>query len=172
MTVLRAQREQVRRPTVLDLAWQLAYMTAYQVVRLYWHVRRPATHGALVVLWCKGHALLVRNSYVRYYSAPGGYLHAGETARQAAVRELREEVGLEVAPERLQQALELTHDWEGRRDHVVVFLLEVEERPTIQVDYREVVEAFWFQPEEVARSNVFPPLKEVIARRAALQAAN
>ena len=110
-------------------------------------MRRPATHGALVTLWCHDQVLLVRNSYVPYYSAPGGYLQRRESARQAALRELREEVGIVAGPEQLTQVLELTHDWEGRRDHVVIFALELAERPLVQVDYREVVEAFWFEPE-------------------------
>ena len=68
-------------------------------------------------------------------------------------------------PAWLTQVLELTHDWEGRRDHVVIFSLELAERPIVQVDYREVVEAFWFEPEQVARSDVFPPLKQAIAQK-------
>jgi 8-oxo-dGTP diphosphatase len=155
---------EIERPSLVDFAFQLGYAGAYQLARAYWRVRRPLTHGALVTLWCKGQVLLVRNSYVPYYSAPGGYLHRGETARAAAIRELREEVGVVAAPDRLTQVLELTHDWEGRRDHVVIFSLELAERPLVQVDYREVVEAFWFEPEQVQRSDVFPPLKQAIAQ--------
>jgi len=150
------------RPTAVDLGFQVAYVCAYRLMRMYWRLRRPVTHGALVAIWCRGQVLLVRNSYVPYYSSPGGYLHRGETAREAAVRELREEIGVEVKPEQLVQSLELTHDWEGKRDHVVIFTLELDERPSVQVDHREVVEAFWFSPEQVAPENVFPPLKRVI----------
>lgn len=156
----------LERPSFVDFAFQLAYVGAYQLARAYWRVRRPLTHGALVTLWCNGQVLLVRNSYVPYYSAPGGYLKRRETAREAARRELREEVGVVAAPEQLAQVLELTHDWDGRRDHVVIFSLDLDERPLVQVDYREVVEAYWFSPDEVARSDVFPPLKQAIAERA------
>jgi 8-oxo-dGTP diphosphatase len=162
--------QDLARPNLVDLAYQLGYFGAYRLVRLYWKARRPLTHGALVALWCEGRVLLVRNSYVGYYSAPGGYLRPGETARDAAVRELREEVGVVVDPARLVQSVEVTHDWEGRRDHVVVFSLEVTERPVVHVDYREVVEAFWFEPHEVARSEVFPPLKQAIAEHAQTRA--
>ena len=150
-------------------------MGAYQLMRAYWHLRKPTTHGALVTVWCRGQVLLVRNSYVPYYSAPGGYLHAHETAREAALRELREEIGLDVTPEKLAHALETTHDWAGRRDHVVIFTLDLDERPQVRLDYREVVEAFWFKPEEVARSDVFPPLKHAIeeyARKLKARTAN
>jgi 8-oxo-dGTP diphosphatase len=152
----------LERPTWVDLACQLGYLSAYQVMRAYWHLRKPTTRGALVMLWCRGHVLLVRNSYLPYYSAPGGYLRRDETARDAALRELHEEVRLAARPDQLAVSLELTHEWEGKQDHVTIFALQLDERPHISVDYREVVEAFWFRPDEVQRSDVFPPLKQAI----------
>src|SRR5690349_20011904 len=86
------------RPTLVDRTFQLAYKGAYQLMRTYWRVRRPTTHGALVELWHEGELLLVRNSYVGYYTLPGGYIHSGETSRDAAVRELSEEIGLRALP--------------------------------------------------------------------------
>ncbi len=139
-------------------------------MRTYWKLRRPLTHGALVAIWSEGQVLLVRNSYVPYYSAPGGYLNANEAGRDAALRELAEEVGVFVRPEQLELALELTHDWEGKRDHVQIFTLRVAERPVVRIDQREVVDAGWFAPEQVARMNVFPPLARVIAQGPPAQA--
>ncbi len=154
------------RPTSLDLAIQAGYLFAYQLMRAYWRLRRPVTRGALVAIFCQGQVLLVRNSYVSYYSAPGGYLRRHETAREAAVRELREEIDLTIAPSELKLALEVTHDWEGKQDHVAIFTLDLEERPKVRVDHREVVEAFWFSPRQAADNDVFPPLKQVIAAHA------
>jgi 8-oxo-dGTP diphosphatase len=152
-------------PTLVDRGFQLAYVVAYRAMRTYWKVRRPTTHGTLVALWNGGEVLLVRNSYVPYYSLPGGYLHRGESARDAVIRELREEVGIIADPERLALALERTHDWEGKRDHVQIFTLDVDIRPIIAVDHREVIEAAWWKPERALELNLFPPLREVIERR-------
>ena len=157
-------------PTLLDRGFQLAYICAYQLMRVYWRARRPLSHGALVAIWCGGEVLLVRNSYVRYYSAPGGYVNRDEDGRQAALRELREEVGVVAAPEQLQLALDVTHDWEGKRDHVQIFHLQLAERPQIRIDQREVVSAAWFSPERVRTLNVFPPLAQAIAEHAAAAA--
>lgn len=132
-------------------------------MRTYWKVRHPVTHGALVAIWSEGEVLLVRNSYLPYYSAPGGYLHANETGRDAALRELAEEVAVFVRPEQLQLAVDVTHDWEGKRDHVQIFNLSVGQRPHLRIDQREVVDASWFAPAQVARMNVFPPLAQAIA---------
>ena len=149
-------------PTLLDRGFRLAYVCAYQLMRVYWRARRPETHGALVLLRNAGEVLLIRNSYVRYYSLPGGYVHAGEAARQAAVRELSEEIGLVVRADQLAQLLDVTHDWEGKKDHVEIFSLEVPERPRIEIDQREVIEATWLSPEKALSLNLFPPLRTAI----------
>ncbi|HEX2675448.1 MAG TPA: hypothetical protein VHM19_02380, partial [Polyangiales bacterium] len=62
------------RPNLVDLCFQVAYRVAYRMMRTYWSVRKPSTHGALVSLWHEGQILLVQNSYVPYRSLPGGYV--------------------------------------------------------------------------------------------------
>lgn len=157
-----------RSPTPIDRTFQLGFKVAYQVLRNYWRVRRPTTHGALVLLWNAGEVLLVRNSYVPWYSAPGGFVKRGEEARAAALRELTEEVGLRVQDEQLRLALEVTFPWEFKQDHVKIFDVELAERPTIRVDQREVIEAVWLKPEVAVTLNVFPPLKAAIQQHLAV----
>lgn len=152
-------------PTLVDRGFQLAYVCAYQAMRAYWRVRKPTTHGTLIALWNRDEVLLVRNSYVPYYCLPGGYLHRGETAREAAVRELREEVGISTDAAGLELVLDKTHDWEGKHDHVQIFTLDLPTRPTIEVDHREVVEADWWPAEKALALELFPPLREVIEKR-------
>lgn len=154
-------------PSLVDRTVQLAYVCAYRLMRTYWRVRQPTTHGALVVLWNEGKLLLVRNSYVPYYSLPGGYVHGGENSRDAAVRELAEEVGLRARADELELALDTTHRWEGKNDHVEIFSLEVSKRPEIRVDNREVVEASWVTPERALQLNLFPPIRTVLESRMA-----
>ncbi|MGH7635681.1 MAG: NUDIX hydrolase [Gemmatimonadaceae bacterium] len=151
-------------PTVLDRGYQLAYRCAYQLMRTYWHVRKPETHGALIALWNDEQVLLVRNSYVKYYSAPGGYVRKTEASRDAAIRELKEEVRLSVRPEELSLVLDVTHDWEGKRDHVEIFEVDVPSRPAIQIDNREVIAATWMSSEQALSLNLFPPLRQAIER--------
>ena len=156
-----------RSPTPLDRTFQLGFKVAYRMLRTYWRVRRPPTHGALVLLWNAGEVLLVRNSYVPWYSAPGGFVKRGEEARAAAVRELVEEVGLRVQDEQLSLALEVTFPWEFKQDHVKVFEVELAERPVIHVDQREVIEAVWLEPRVAVGLHVFPPLKAAIQQHLA-----
>jgi 8-oxo-dGTP diphosphatase len=136
---------------MVDLLYRVAYRGAYRMMRVYWAVLRPQVHGALVAIWNNGEILLVRNSYVPYHSLPGGYVHRNETGRDAAVRELLEETGIRAAPTELRVALDRQHQWEGKREHIEFFELDVAERPRIQVDDREVIDA-QFSREKGARA--------------------
>lgn len=152
-------------PTIVDRSFQLAYKVAYRMMRVYWGVRRPATHGALVTLWHQGQVLLVQNSYVSYRSLPGGYVGRYETGPEAAVRELREEIGIKATTEQLVKVFDEVKDWEGKRDHVEIFALELDRRPEIKIDHREVVSAEWYSPEQALELNLFPPIRTILDRR-------
>jgi 8-oxo-dGTP diphosphatase len=153
------------RATLVDRSFQLAYKLAYRMMRAYWGVRRPSTHGALVTLWHEGQVLLVQNSYVPYRSLPGGYVGRNETGPEAAVRELREEIGISASIDQLEKVFDEVKDWEGKRDHVEIFALELEHRPEIRIDNREVVAADWFTPEQALALQLFPPIRTILEKR-------
>ena len=152
---------------MVDLLYRVAYRGAYRMMRVYWAVLKPQVHGALVAIWNGGEILLVKNSYVPYYSLPGGYVHRGETGKDAAVRELLEETGIRAAPADLKVVVDRQHTWEGKREHIEIFELDVAERPTIQVDNREVVLAKFFPPKKALELELFAPLRTVIEERLA-----
>jgi 8-oxo-dGTP pyrophosphatase MutT (NUDIX family) len=161
-----ASEATVREATVLDRSIQLAFKLAYRMMRVYWGVRRPATHGALVTLWNGGELLLIQNSYVGYRSLPGGYVGRYETGAEAAVRELREEIGIIASIDQLEKVYDEVKDWEGKRDHVEVFELELEMRPLIRIDHREVVSAAWYSPARALELDLFPPIRLILEARA------
>jgi 8-oxo-dGTP diphosphatase len=152
----------IRQATVVDRSFQMAYKLAHRLMRVYWAVRRPATHGALVTVWNRGELLLVQNSYVRYRSLPGGYVRRNETGAEAAVRELREEIGVSAQTQQLEKVFDETKDWEGKRDRVEIFALELDYRPEIFIDHREVVAAGWYSPARALELDLFPPIRRVI----------
>ncbi len=149
---------------LINLFFRIAYFFAYRLMKSYWAIRKPETHGALVSIWHQGKILLVRTSYHGYFSLPGGYLKSKETAIQAAIRELKEETGLETTPEELELVVDSRNKWEYRRDHVTIFSLEVSEKPHIKIDNREIVSAEFYPPEEVKKLKVFPPIHDCIRK--------
>jgi 8-oxo-dGTP pyrophosphatase MutT (NUDIX family) len=143
------------------------YRLAHLALRLLWFIRRPETTGALVAVWHHGRVLLVKNSYRRQLTLPGGYVKPREDRRTTAARELREEVGIRVQPKRLVHAYHGTHFFEYRKDTLDIYELEMDEAPNVQVDEREVVRAEFHTPTEALDLSVVPHLEEYLSRRIA-----
>jgi len=141
---------------LIDLGFRSAYKVAHRMLRTWWFFRRPRTEGALIAIWNQGELLLVKNSYRDQYTLPGGYVHRGETPSQAASRELLEEVGLDVPSERFRPAFEGELPFEFRRDFLTIVEIDLDHRPEIRVDNREVVWAGWKRPDDVLKMNVVP----------------
>jgi 8-oxo-dGTP pyrophosphatase MutT (NUDIX family) len=64
-------------------------------------LERRASSAGVALYDANGRVLIVKAYYKKYWSFPGGIVDVGETPRQAAVRETREEVGLPVHIEKL-----------------------------------------------------------------------
>lgn len=142
------------------------YRVAHWGLRVMWFVRRPETTGALVAVWHHGRILLVKNSYRRQLTLPGGYAKPREERRTTAARELREEVGISVQPKRLVHAYHGTHLFEYRKDTLDIYELEVDDEPTIEVDDREVVRATFHAPTDALQLSIVPHLREYLTRKA------
>jgi 8-oxo-dGTP pyrophosphatase MutT (NUDIX family) len=135
-------------------------------LRVWWYVRRPQTRGAVLALWAGPKLLIVQTSYRRTVSLPGGGLDRGETPVDGVLRELREEVGLTLAPELLRLASEFDQVVEHRRDHVWLFEAEVTAELAVVPDGREILEARWLRPETLAPERVPRFLARYLADRA------
>jgi len=126
------------------------------MARGWWFIRRPAHRGALVALWRDGAVLLVLTSYRPVWSLPGGGVGRDETERAAALRELREEIGLALPAEALRLAHEEEIFWEYRHDHVTIFEAELASPPEIRLDGREIVRARFANLEAAAALPLAP----------------
>jgi 8-oxo-dGTP diphosphatase len=155
-----------RGATLVDRGFQLAFKVAHRMLRAYWTVRKPHTHGALVAVWYQGEILLVKNSYRDDYTLPGGYVRPGESISSAAARELAEECEIAVDPASIRQVYAGVHPYEHREDDVTISEITVERRPRISVDHREVVWAGFKRPDDALAMSIVPHLREyLLARR-------
>src|SRR5688572_16138386 len=94
---------------------------AYLAARAAWFVARPTHTGAVIALWQGGKVLLAYQAYRRRWSFPGGGVGAGETPEAAALREVREELGLALDPASLRRVLTVAENYEYRRETVHIF---------------------------------------------------
>lgn len=147
----------------VDFGFRTAYKTAHRMLRAYWGIRKPHTHGSLIAVWHDGRLLLVKNSYRREYTLPGGYVRANESPEEAAARELREEVGADVSPSDLELVYSDTKPYENRRDHVTICEVTLDTPIEFEVDNREVIWAGFRRPDEVLALPIVPHLREYLA---------
>ncbi len=108
-------------------------------------------------VWLGGRVPAVRQSCRANPSWPGGGIRRGQQPREAARRELREELGLDVRPDDLVLARDMVVDWDYRREHVRVFELRLHEEPDLRIDNREIVAARFVEPQAFLAEAVLPP---------------
>ena len=154
----------------MNLLYRLGYRLAYRLILIYAFFVRPKHEGALVAVWHQGRVLLVKASYRKGWSLPGGGIDRGEAPLDAAVREAREEIGLTLDPAQLTLAQETTMLHAYLLDHARIFAVELEDMPSLAIDHREIVEAVFHTP-EAALNLRMPPfvrlyLSSALAERA------
>ena len=78
---------------------RVAYRVAYRLLQLWSRVRPTDAEGVKCVLRHEGRILFIRHTYGDrlLWELPGGGLHRGEPPLQAATREAREELGVDLA---------------------------------------------------------------------------
>jgi 8-oxo-dGTP pyrophosphatase MutT (NUDIX family) len=152
--------------TVADRVYQLAYRSAYRLMRLWWVLRRPRVRGAQLALWHGGEILVIRSSYRAVWELPGGGIRPGESPCDAALRECREEVGIVLPAVALREAQDAEILWEHRHDRVTLFEASLDSRPQPRPDNREIIAAVFRPPADLANGVLNPHLARYLAGRA------
>jgi NAD+ diphosphatase len=96
----------------------------------------------IVALVSNNKILLAQNSNFRnnWYSLIAGYADIGETLEETVIREVKEEVGLDVKNIRYYKS----QPWPFSGSMMIGFFAEADEQQTICIDDKEITQAAWF----------------------------
>ena len=100
------------------------------------------------LLYLKRHA---DKPYGETWCLPAGKIEAREGPLQAAVREVEEEVGIKLDPEKLQEVVKAYLDVDGLRYVFHAFRVRLEKPPQIALEPEAHTEAKWLTVEEALK---------------------
>jgi len=127
----------------------------------------PEVRVSAVVVVAGDRALVVRKHGASVFQQPGGKPDAGESALDAAVREVAEETGIEADPASFVPLGRFTDAAANEPDHVVVadaYLLRLE-RPFAAAS-AEIAELRWLAEDEVEHTPLAPLSRNHLIRHA------
>ena len=129
----------------------------------------PARLGANAIITCKNRLLLEKRSDSDVWGLVGGGCKKWETGRQAIAREVYEELGLRIAPERFRKLA--VYDNPGRiaafrdgsiwRMVIVVYALELAEEPETHIS-KESKALRFFSREEIGNIEIAITHRDIV----------
>lgn len=137
--------DMMARLSLADRIHQAAFAALYPWAARMARLTGRKSNAAAVALWHRGRVLVVRHSYTRGLSLPGGHVGTKEPPAFAAVRELAEEVGIVVAP----SAIRLFGQMDLRHTRLTLFESELSRVPKVRIDNREVTDAVFMAPDAI-----------------------
>jgi 8-oxo-dGTP pyrophosphatase MutT (NUDIX family) len=114
---------------------------AHKLLQASWFIRRPRTFGAhALALTPEGKVIFVKLRYASGWRLPGGGIERDESAEEAGLRELREEIGM-TGHKRVRLAGELEENVHFKSDLAALLIVEgVRYRPRWSWEVEQVGE--------------------------------
>jgi 8-oxo-dGTP pyrophosphatase MutT (NUDIX family) len=97
------------------------------------------------------------------WGMPGGGKHKDETPVQGAIREVREEVGIELKPEQLRLLFTTMFHDKGFRFPCYYFVAELSERTSFTRQKHEIADIRWVDPTTAAPDTLLRDVHEALA---------
>lgn len=118
----------------------------------------------------QGQVLLIRNASMpdptrSYWGFPKGHLDRGESSKEAALREILEEVGIKAEIVEKVGDSKYVFEWQGEKTFkvVTIFLMQTKS-DQIMIQEDEIAEANWFDPEEALKKISFSNDKQLLKK--------
>ena len=123
---------------------------------------REVVVSAVVLRDGDGRVLTARKNGSSLFMFPGGKLDPGETFAQAAVREAREELGIDLALEWLTRLGRF--EAAAANEEGVTVVAEVFEHPLVgePAASAEIAELDWVDPADASRTDIAPLLRDAV----------
>jgi 8-oxo-dGTP pyrophosphatase MutT (NUDIX family) len=114
--------------------------------------KRPLTVGVRGICYDieANNILLVKHIYSNGWALPGGGVEVGESAHDALLREVEEEVGLICKKTQILNAFH--NNTISRRDHVIIYCVEIWDEVQSHIRPKlEINKSSWFKIDELPR---------------------
>jgi 8-oxo-dGTP diphosphatase len=127
-----------------------------------WERRLPMP-ASLVVVRFEDAVLMLFNDWRQQWELPGGMREPGETARQAAVRELAEETGISSVDLDFIAVAEVDLRRPNRQEYTAIYRTDLQDVPQLVVN--EEASAFlWWDPQSSVTGQMNPIDAEMVRR--------
>lgn len=135
---------------------KIIYKIAHTLLSLYWKIFKPETFGVKVMILNnkKTKILLIKNSYglVDYWQmVGGGYKPKKENSTNAVLREVREELGIEISEIYFLNMYENLS--EGKKDKVNIYMTKISEDMEFKKS-PEINEVKWFDLQNIEKQQI------------------
>ncbi|MGH3426452.1 MAG: NUDIX hydrolase [Pseudonocardiaceae bacterium] len=127
-----------------------------------WERRLPMP-ASLIVVRFEDSVLMLFNPWRRQWELPGGRRESGETARQAAVRELAEETGIGPVDLNFVAVAECDLRGPSRREYTAIYRTDLRDAPQLVVN-EEALAFLWWDPQSSATEQMNPIDAEMTRR--------
>ncbi len=116
-------------------------------------VARPASAG-VVIENDNGEALVLKAHYKAYWSFPGGWIEHGQSPREAATRELREETGYSIGIDDVEFLFFVDRHSDIMQTYQFIFKAKQPVQPDMQFQLQpDEIEDFMFVSKEHVKNN-------------------
>lgn len=123
--------------------------------------RRPVRRGVIGIISRGPQLLIIRRAHGvakgGAWCFPGGHVEAGETPRRAIIREIHEELGVDVRPLLRVGSVRVVDS----RHILAVWRVELTSHEFL-LDEREIAEMAWLTPEEIRAVDPSLPSNDVV----------